>query len=215
MDNSINFDSYLPHYRGKIQEIYSLQNKAQPGYEDQKYIPLVNLNLQDLNGKFYFQNDVEPNEVKYFVGLLFSTNLLSQVIRFYGGGFQEVRFSNRVFLIQNSLEKRLVFPEVVKGLLGNWNYHVCPSVLPLMFLYIKSRGEIFNPVDHQNRDLARQTWIQNFDLFKSSVDWIIKSLSVHMQVLCGIQVTDDEAKEIQVLLLQHFSEIDVELRAVS
>jgi hypothetical protein len=84
-----------------------------------------------------------------------------------------------------------------------------------MFLYIKARGEIFNPVGHQNRDLARQTWIQNFELFKSSVDWIIKNLSEHMHVLCGIRVTGDEVKQIKTLLMQHFSEIDVELRTVS
>lgn len=215
MYNLINFDLYLPHYRGKIQEIYSLQNKAQPGYEEQKYFPLVNLNLQDLNGGYYFQNDMESNEVKYFAGLLFVTNLLSQVIRFYGYGFQEMRISDRLIFIQNSLDKRLLFPEVIKGLLGNWRYHLCPSVLPLMFLYIESRCEISNPISHQNKVLARETWIQNFELFKGSLDWTCKRLHEHMQILCGIHMTNKEVEQIQTLLFRHFSEIDVELRALA
>jgi len=36
-----------------------------------------------------------------------------------------------------------------------------------------------------------------------------------MHDLCGIRVTGDEVKQIKTLLMQHFSEIDVELRTVS
>lgn len=208
----INFNYYLPSYKNRVQSIYSSQTKEQPGYDEQKFIPLVNLRFQDDDDKYYFQNNIPANEVNSFVGILFVNNLLSQVIHSHRTGSSGVRISDRLMCFQSSLEKKLLFPEIIKGILGNWNYHVCPSVLPLMYLYLEGRSEILNPVGHQNRSLARQAWIQHFDLFKSAVDWINESLSEYMQVLCGVQVTDDETKRIQALLLQHFSEIDVELR---
>jgi hypothetical protein len=118
----IDFDYYLPKYKERIKRYYD----DQVFDFGKKYLKMCNVS----SGDVYFAYTIEEPEKEPFAGILFATNLLSQVIFTYGKRFSVIGISDRCFNLQQTEEKTLLFPEIVGGLLSGYDYHICPSVLP-------------------------------------------------------------------------------------
>jgi hypothetical protein len=197
------FDSYLPRYKEKIQYYYSFQPYGQ------EYLPICNAfhnNYRD--NKLYFAYQIEDSEKELFAGILFSTNLLSQVVYAHGKNFLLNQISDRNLFLQYTEEKRILFPEIIKGLLGDWDFHVCPSVLPLMIFYMDSKTEIINGFGHQDIFKARAEWIKRHDLFQESLKWILRDLFKNIKILCNIDINLREHIEIENLIWSEFTKIN-------
>lgn len=200
----IDFDSYLPKYKERIKWYYDGQ-----AYDDgKKYLKMVNVSL---GGETYFAYEIEDSEKEPFAGILFSTNLLSQVIFTYGKRFSTIGISDRCFYLQQTEEKALLFPEIVGGLLSGIDFHICPSVLPLMIFYMDDSKKFNNTCDHQDYFTARMEWTKHRSLFEDSVNWILRDLQHNMKILCGVDITHEEQIEIEKLMWHEFSRIDKEL----
>ena len=207
------FEEYLATYKCHIQAIYDGQGMGQPGHDEQKYIPLYNVRYEK-RGYFRLPENLNTDEVTKFSALLFAHNLLSQVIHTYGRMWQDQKISTRDFQLVNTLEKRITFPEVIKGILGGWRFHVCPSVLPLMYLYMTDGMRMNNSTGHQNGALAKDTWIAHYDLFEDSITWISENIDKNIKVLCNLDVTQEEVSQIKKYLWLEFNRIDYEIKLI-
>lgn len=205
------FDEYLPTYKCHVQAIYDGQGTGQPGHVEQRYIPIYNIKYES-RGYFNLPENLKKDELTNFSALLFAHNLLSQVIDTYGRRWGDQKILTRYFPLLNTLEKRTTFPEVVKGILGGWGFHVCPSVLPLMYLYMTDGMNISNAMGHQNEALAKDAWITHYYLFEDSITWISGDINKHIKVLCNLDITKEEVDQIKKYLWLEFNRIDHELR---
>jgi hypothetical protein len=158
----VDFDSYLPKYKERIKWYYD----GQAFDFGKKYLKMCNVS----GGDVYFAYKIEEPEKEPFAGILFVTNLLSQVIFTYGKRFSVIGISDRCFNLQKTEEKTLLFPEIVGGLLSGYDYHICPSVLPLMIFYMDDSKKINNTWDHQDDSLI---FLEKFLLYRhtNTVIW--------------------------------------------
>jgi len=202
------FDSYLPKYKEKIKWYYDNQPYNYRG----KYLKMINVSP---DGGTYFAYDVEESDRQPFAGILFATNLLTQVISTYGKIFSTTKISDRDFWLQRTEEKVLLFPEVIGGILSGVNFHICPSVLPLMIFYMDDTKKFNNTCGHQDYFAARIEWTKHCLLFEESVKWILRGLQHNMKILCNVDITHEEHIEIEKLMWHEFKRIDEELRTVT
>jgi len=200
----IDFDTYLPKYKERIRWYYDLQSPDC----GKKYLNMISVYPYR---ETYFAYDVEKSEREPFAGILFATNLLSQVIFTYGKRFSVIRISDRCFYLQQTDEKALLFPEIVGGLLSGIDFHICPSVLPLMIFYMDDSKKFNNTCDHQDYFAARMEWTKHRSLFEGSVKWILRDLQRNMKILCNVDITPEEQIEIEKLMWFEFKKIDKEL----
>jgi hypothetical protein len=200
----IDFDSYLPKYKERIKWYYDLQF---PDYGT-KYLNMISVYPY---GETYFAYDVEKSEREPFAGILFATNLLSQVIFTYGKRFSFIRISERDFYLEQTEEKRLLFPEIVGGLLSGSNFHICPSVLPLMIFYMDGSKKFNKIYSHQDNFAARIEWTKHHTLFEDSTKWVLRDLHHNMKILCNVDITSKEQIEIEKLMWHEFNRINKEL----
>jgi len=205
----IDFDSYLPKYRERIKSYFDAQGSDCEKY----YLKMVNVSSND--GKTYFAYDIDDSEKEPFAGILFATNLLSQVIFTYGKRFSVMRISDRCFHLQQTEDKALLFPEVVGGLLSGYDYHICPSVLPLMIFYMSNSKKFKSSCHHQDNVSARMEWTKHHSLFEDSIMWILRDLERNMKILCNVDITPDEQIEIAKLMWFEFKRIDKELKVAT
>ena len=162
-------------------------------------------------GETYFAYNIEDAEKEPFAGILFATNLLSQVIVTYGKRFSVIGISDRNFYLQHTEEKTLMFPEIEGGLLSGAYFHICPSVLPLMIFYMDSSKKLKSSWHHQDEFAAKAEWTKHRLLFEESVKWILRDLHQNMKILCNEDITHDEQIEIEKLMWHEFKRIDEEL----
>lgn len=199
----LDFESYLPRCKEKIKYYYSFQPS------DQQYLPIYNtFHNYYRDNKLYFAYQIEDSEKELFAGILFSTNLLSQVVYTHGKRFLIHQISDRNLLLQDTEEKRILFPEVIKGLLGHADFHVCPSVLPLMIFYMDSESVIINGFGHQDNFKARTEWAKHHELFKDSIKWALRDLPRNIKILCNVDINLKEQVAIKNLLWSEFSKIN-------
>lgn len=197
------FNFYLPRYKEKIKYYYSFQPP------NQQYLPIYNTFRNNYrNNKLYFAYEIEDPEKELFAGILFGTNLLSQVICTHGKRFLTNQISDRNIFLQDTEEKRILFPEIIKGLLGHWNFHACPSVLPLMIFYMDSETEITNGFGHQDIIRAKMIWTKHRNLFEDSIKWILGDLHQNIKILCNIDINSKEQIEIENLMWSEFNKIN-------
>jgi hypothetical protein len=200
----IDFDSYLPKYKEKIKWYYDVLSSD---YRN-NYLRMVNVSAF---GETYFAYNIEDAEKEPFAGILFATNLLSQVIVTYGKRFSVIGISDRNFYLQHTEEKTLMFPEIEGGLLSGAYFHICPSVLPLMIFYMDSSKKLKSSWHHQDEFAAKAEWTKHRLLFEESVKWILRDLHQNMKILCNEDITHDEQIEIEKLMWHEFKRIDEEL----
>jgi hypothetical protein len=163
------------------------------------------------SGETYFAYEIEDDEKELFAGILFATNLLTQVIFTYGKRFSKIGVSDRNFYLQRTEEKTLLFPEIVGGLLSGAYFHICPSVLPLMIFYMDSSKKLSSSWHHQDEFAAKAEWTKHRLLFEESVNWILLDLQRNMKILCNVDITPEEQIEIEKLMWHEFERIDKEL----
>jgi hypothetical protein len=199
----IDFDFYLPKYKERLKGYYV----GQVSDFGEKYLKMINVSC----GETYFAYKVEDSEKEPFAGILFSTNLLSQVVVTYGKRFSVIGISDRSFYLEHTEEKQLLFPEIVGGLLSGYDFHICPSVLPLMIFYMDDSKKFNNTFDHQDSFAAKKEWTKHRLLFEGSVKWILRNLERNMKILCNVDITLDEQIEIEKLMWHEFKRIDKEL----
>jgi len=197
------FDSYLPKYKEKIKWYYDVL----PCEYRNNYLRMVNVS----SGETYFAYEIEDDEKELFAGILFATNLLTQVIFTYGKRFSKIGVSDRNFYLQRTEEKTLLFPEIVGGLLSGAYFHICPSVLPLMIFYMDSSKKLSSSWHHQDEFAAKAEWTKHRLLFEESVNWILLDLQRNMKILCNVDITPEEQIEIEKLMWHEFERIDKEL----
>lgn len=169
---------------------------------------MVNVSLY---GETYFAYEIEDSEKESFAGILFATNLLSQVVVTYGKRLSVIGISDRSFYLEHTEEKQLLFPEIVGGLLSGSDFHICPSILPLMIFYMDGSKKFNNTCDHQDNFAARMEWTKHHSLFEDSVKWILRDLHKNMKILCKVDIAPEEHIEIEKLMWQEFKRIDKEL----
>ena len=198
------FDSYVPKYKEKIKWYYDV---LCTDYRN-NYLKMVNVSAF---GETYFAYNIEDAEKEPFAGILFTTNLLAQVIFTYGKRFSNIRISDRDFYLQHTEEKTLLFPEIVGGLLSGLYFHICPSVLPLMIFYMDSSKKLKSSWHHQDKFAAKAEWTKHRLLFEESVKWILRDLHHNMKILCNEDITHHEQIEIEKLMWHEFKRIDEEL----
>ena len=198
----IDFDSYLPKYKERLKGYYDSHSS-----DYRKNLKMVNVSR---GGETYFAYKIEDSEKEFFAGLLFATNLLSQVVFTYGERFSVIGISDRSFYLEQTEEKRLLFPEIVGGLLSGSDFHICPSVLPLMIFYMDDSKKFNNTCDHQNREVARKEWIKHRTLFENSTKWVLRDLHHNMKILCNVDITSKEKIEIEKLMWHEFNRINKE-----
>jgi hypothetical protein len=201
----IDFDSYLPKYKERIKRYYDIQGSDC----GKNYLRMVNVSSF---GETYFAYEIEDPEKEPFAGILFTTNLLAQVIFTYGKRFSKTGVSDRNFYLQHTEEKSLLFPEIEGGLLSGAYFHICPSVLPLMIFYMDSSKKLKSSWHHQDSFAAKIEWTKHRSLFEDSVNWILRDLHRNMKILCNVDITPEEQVEIRKLMWFEFSRIDKELR---
>lgn len=199
----IDFDSYLPKYKERLRQYYDRDSS-----DYRKNLKMVNVSR---GGETYFAYEIEDSEKELFAGLLFSTNLLSQVVVTYGKRFSLIRISERDFYLEQTEEKRLLFPEIVGGLLSGSNFHICPSVLPLMIFYMDDSKKFNKICSHQDNFAARMEWKKHHTLFEDSTRWVLRDLHHNIKILCNVDITSKEQIEIEKLMWHEFNRINKEL----
>jgi hypothetical protein len=200
----IDFDTYVPKYKERIKRYYDVLSSD---YRN-NYLTMINVSSFE---ETYFAYSIEDAEKEPFAGILFATNLLTQVIVTYGKRFSVIGISDRSFYLEHTEEKTLLFPEIVGGLVSGADFHICPSVLPLMIFYMDSSKKLNNACGHQDYFAARIEWTKHHSLFKESVKWILRDLHHNMKILCNVDITPEEQIEIEKLMWHEFERIDKEL----
>jgi hypothetical protein len=158
------FESYLERY----QEVMS----------DFRMQYLQSYNSMSLFNSKEIRALLHDDEVPRFSAMLFATNLLSQVVHFYGG---------KVFGLSPQLDSRVspfdwevkvnTFPKIY-GILGFYGVHICPAVMPTFIL-----KNIDVEVGPWSNKAEKDCWIEYQPYFDESINWAESSITKLLFIL--------------------------------
>ena len=121
---------------------------------------------------------LHDDEVPRFSAMLYATNLLSQVVHFYGV---------KVFGLNPKLDSKAspfdwevranTFPEIY-GILGFYGVHICPAVMPTFIL-----KNVDVEVDPWSNKAERDCWVEHQAYFDESINWVESSIAKLLFVL--------------------------------
>jgi hypothetical protein len=137
------------------------------------------------------RSHLREDEVSTFAGLLYATNLLSQVSVSY---FQD----ETVFV--NSELKQNTFPEIF-GILAMSDTHICPAVMPTFLL-----KNVDPAVDNWSKKIERDCWIEYQNYFDQGIKWVELNISRLLFILLNRDAGDEaEVEVVKRLRSEHLS----------
>ena len=171
------FESYLERY----QEIISVFRSQYL----QPYNSMSLFNSKELRALLH------DDEVPRFSAMLYATNLLSQVVHFYGV---------KVFGLNPKLDSKAspfdwevranTFPEIY-GILGFYGVHICPAVMPTFIL-----KNVDVEVDPWSNKAERDCWVEHQAYFDESINWVESSIAKLLFVLLSRDAGAEAALEV-------------------
>ena len=181
------FESYLERY----QEVMS----------DFRMQYLQSYNSMSLFNSKEIRALLHDDEVPRFSAMLFATNLLSQVVHFYGG---------KVFGLSPQLDSRVspfdwevkvnTFPKIY-GILGFYGVHICPAVMPTFIL-----KNIDVEVGPWSNKAEKDCWIEYQPYFDESINWAESSITKLLFILLNRDAGDTaELEVVKRLRSEHLS----------
>jgi hypothetical protein len=158
------FESYLERYQGIISDF---RNNSFESY-----------NSMSLFNSKELRTLLHDDEVPSFSAMLYATNLLSQVVHFYGV---------KVFGLRLQLDSRAspfdwkvrinTFPKIY-GILGFYGVHICPAVMPTFIL-----KNIDVEVGPWSSKAERDCWVEHQAYFDESINWVESNITKLLFIL--------------------------------
>jgi hypothetical protein len=181
------FESYLERYQ---EIIFDFRNDYLQSY-----------NSMSLFNSKELRTLLHDDEVPRFSAMLYATNLLSQVVHFYGV---------KVFELKPHLDRKSspfdwedranTFPEIY-GILGFYGVHICPAVMPTFIL-----KNIDVEVGPWSSKAERDCWIEYQAHFDESINWVESSIAKLLFILLNKDAgAEAELKVVKLLKSEHLS----------
>ena len=181
------FESYLERYQGIISDF---RNHSLESY-----------NSMSLFNSKELRTLLHDDEVPRFSAILYATNLLSQVVHFYGV---------KVFGLNPHLDSKSspfdwedrvnTFPEIY-GILGFYGVHICPAVMPTFIL-----KNIDVEVGPWSSKAERDCWIEYQAYFDESINWVESSITKLLFILLNKDAgAEAELEVVKLLKSEHLS----------
>ena len=181
------FESYLERYQGIISDFRN--------HYLQSYSSMSLFNSKELRALLH------DDEVPRFSAMLYATNLLSQVVHFYGV---------KVFGLSPQLDGKAspfdrevranTFPEIY-GILGFYGLHICPAVMPTFLL-----KNVDVEVDLWSNKAERDCWVEHQAYFDESINWVESSITKLLFALLSRDAgADAELEVVKLLRSEHIS----------
>ena len=181
------FESYLERY----QEVMS----------DFRMQYLQSYNSMSLFNSKEIRALLHDDEVPRFSAMLYATNLLSQVVHFYGV---------KVFGLNPKLDSKAspfdwevkvnTFPKIY-GILGFYGVHICPAVMPTFIL-----KNIDVEVGPWSNKAEKDCWIEYQPYFDESINWAESSITKLLFILLNRAAgAEDELEVVKRLRNEHLS----------
>jgi len=158
------FELYLERYQGII--------------SDFKNNYLQSYNSISLFNSKELRTLLHDDEIPRFAAMLYSTNLLSQVVHFYGVKVFGLGILSESKAAPFDCEVRVsTFPEIY-GILGFYGVHICPAVMPTFIL-----KNVDLEVDPWSNKAERDCWIEYQTYFDESINWIESCITKLLLIL--------------------------------
>jgi len=181
------FESYLERYQGIISDF---RNHSLESY-----------NSMSLFNSKELRKLLHDDEVPMFSAMLYATNLLSQVVHFYGV---------KVFGSSPQLGSRAspfdwkvrvnTFPKIY-GILGFYGVHICPAVMPTFIL-----KNIDVEVDSWSSKAERDCWVEHQAYFDESINWVESNIAKLLFILLNRDAgAEAELEVVKRLRSEHLS----------
>ena len=181
------FESYLERYQGIISDFRN--------HYLQSYSSMSLFNSKELRALLH------DDEVPRFSAMLYATNLLSQVVHFYGV---------KVFGLSSQLASRALpfewevrantFPKIY-GILGFYGVHICPAVMPTFIL-----KNIDVEVGPWSSKAERDCWVEHQAYFDESINWVESSITKLLLILLNRDAgAEAELEVVKRLRSEHLS----------
>ena len=144
---------------------------------------------------------LHDDEIPRFAAMLYSTNLVSQVVHFYGGKVFGLEILTDSKASPFDWEVRVsTFPEIY-GILGFYGVHICPAVMPTLIL-----KNVDLEVDPWSNKAERDCWIEYQTYFDESINWIESCITKLLFILLNRKVgAEAELEVVKRLRSEHLS----------
>ena len=144
---------------------------------------------------------LHDDEVPSFSAMLYATNLLSQVVHFYGVKVFGLGILSDSKAAPFDCEVRVsTFPEIY-GILGFYGVHICPAVMPTFIL-----KNVDLEVDPWSNKAERDCWIEYQTYFDESINWIESCITKLLFILLNRNAgAEAELEVVKRLRSEHLS----------
>ena len=181
------FESYLERY----QEVMS----------DFRMQYLQSYNSMSLFDSKELRALLHDDEVPRFSAILYATNLLSQVVHFYGVKVSSLspQFDSKAAPSDWDIRAN-TFPKIY-GILGFYGVHICPAVMPTFIL-----KNIDVEVGPGSNKAEKDCWIEYQAYFDESINWAESSITKLLFILLNRDAGDTaELEVVKRLRSEHLS----------